>query len=136
MNLKHPGNCILVKYIPNQGEASGGFDEETGKIYIGIQYGLFERECLYFHELTHKECFDKKCKCWSKSTNYLCEYHAMRGELEKVIACESARMRKAYMKNVKRCLRKYRADPKLWKSHLSAIGQLMRTGAFLRISNE
>ena len=32
MNLKHRDNCILVKYIPDNGEASGYFEEETGKL--------------------------------------------------------------------------------------------------------
>lgn len=130
MKLEHRDNCILVKYIPDRGEASGYFEEETGKIYVSVYRSLLERECVYFHELTHKECFDKKCKCWSKKTDYLSEYHAMRGELRKVIACKSIRMKRAYMKNLKRCLKKYRGDPKLWRSHLSAVEMMMRTGEF------
>ena len=131
MKLKHRDNCVLVKFIPDRDEAYGSFDEESGKIYISSRLSLLGRECIYLHELQHKKCFLKKCKCWK--SDYWCEYHAMRGELNGVIASGSSRMKKAYLKSMKKSLVKYQANPKLWKAHLAALKRVMKTKAFLSI---
>lgn len=133
MKLEHHGNCVLIKFIPDRGEAYGSFDEENGKIYISTRLGLLERECIYLHELSHKECFSKKCKCWK--SNYWCEYHAMRGELQKVIARNNVRLTKAYLRSVEHSLSKYQTDSKLWKPHLAAIKRVMKTKAFKELAS-
>lgn len=132
MKLEHRDNCVLVKYIPNRAEASGQFDSDNGKIYVNIKLSLLERECVYLHEVSHKECYLKKCKCW-EGKEYWCEYHAMKGELQKVIARGSLRLNRAYMKNVNRALDRYRANTKLWKPQLVAIGLLMKTKMFKKL---
>lgn len=128
MKLEHRDNCILVKYIPNRGEASGMFEEDTLKIYINSRLPLLERECIYLHEASHKECFLKKCKCWD--SDYWCEYHAMKGELIKIIDRESIRLSRAYFENVTRCISKYKSNLKHWRVHLAAMQRLMKTKMF------
>jgi len=132
MKLLHRGNCVLVKYTPNQDEASGLFDEVNGRIYISSKLPPLQRECIYYHELTHKECYESKCKCWDTS-DYLLEYHAMRGELHKVLARNSIALNRAYLKTVETTLAKCARDPKLWRAHGLAMNKLMRTKAFKRI---
>jgi len=147
MKLQHRDKCVLIKYIPDmgaslteegdwlkindRGETSGLFDEKTGKIYIRSSLSLLERECVYLHELSHSECFASKCKCWRN--DYWCEYHAMRGELRKVVARDSIRLTRAYLKNMRICVKKYQANRKLWKSHLAAITLLMKTTTFKKL---
>ena len=130
MNLKHRDNCILFTYHPNPSKVFGFFDDDDEKIYISSKLSLLARECVYFHESSHKECYDEKCKCWDKKTDYLCEYHAMRGELQKVRARGSVRLREAYLKHVKSALDKYRKHADVYGDHLKAIRKLMRTKDF------
>ena len=128
MKFDHRGNCVLVRYTPNKGEADGNFDEDNGRIYINSQLSLLERECVYYHEVSHRECFDRKCECCK--SEYRCEYHAMKGESQKVAARGSIQLNRAYLKNVRRSLLKYRASLKLWKNHFAALKRLMATKAF------
>ena len=132
MNLEHRDNCIIIKYIPNRDEASGVFDPDNGKIYISAGLPLLERECAYYHELTHKECLLNKCPCWEGS-EYLCEYHAMRGELNRVTTRDSLSLRRAYLRGVARCLKKYAHNPKQWCSQYKALTRLMKTKAFKQL---
>lgn len=130
MKLEHRDNCILFTYNPNPSKVFGFFDEGDGKIYISSKLGLLARECVYYHEQSHKECFDKKCKCWSRKTDYLCEFHAMQGEFQKIKASGSLRMKKAYFEQVKAAVKKYKKQSKVYVHHLRAIARLMRTKAF------
>lgn len=134
MKLEHRGNCIIMKNLRNdEDEARGLFDYYTRKIYVSSSLGLLERECVYFHELSHRECVEQKCGCWDKDT--LCEYHAMKGELQKVIARNSTRLTKAYLKNVQRCLNKYLQNRRLWRHHLAATRRLRRTQTYKKLSD-
>jgi len=130
MKLEHRDNCILFVYNPNPSKVFGFFDEDDGKIYVSSRLGLLARECVYLHEKSHKECFDGGCKCWSKGTDYWCEYHAMRGELQKVRAIGCVRLKRAYLKHAKDALVKYNAQPEVYGAHLAALRKLMRTKAF------
>lgn len=127
MNLQHRNNCILFSFHPDRKDAFGFFDEDEREIYISDKLNLLTRECVYFHELTHKECFLNKCKCWEGNSIYWCEYHALRGEFLKARATGSIRIRQAYLKNVTRAIAKYKRNVKIWGSHLGAMQRLMRT---------
>ena len=131
MELEHKNNCVLIKYIPDKGEAAGYFDPDNMKIYISTRLPLLEREVVYLHELSHRECYLKGCKCW-KST-YWCEYHAMKGEIQKVLARRSKRLNKAYIKSVEREREKYRKNPQVWGKHHAALKRLMKTELFKKL---
>ena len=134
MKLEHRNNCVLVKYIPNRNEPDGYFDYETNKIYLDKSLTLAERECVYFHEITHKKCRDKDCYCQDKDA--LCEYHAMLGALNMVIARNSKSIRKGYFKSFYKCLARYKSDPKTWKAHLSACHRIMKLKAYKKLARE
>ena len=130
MNLEHIGKCVIIKFMPNKGEAGGFYDEENGRIYLNARLPLLEREVVYYHELTHKEHCQSKCFCWK--SDYWCECHAMRGELQRVIARKSKRLSRAYYQNERRAIKKYNADPKVWKVHIKAFNRLRKTKMYKR----
>ena len=127
MKLEHRGNCIIVKYIPDRDEADGMFDYENGKIYIRSKLSPLVRECTYLHELTHKRCYQKKCPCFD--SDYLCEYHAMRGTLQQVVKRGSRLLLRVYLQTAEEDLLRYQSNPE-WKAHLAAMRRLMKTKAF------
>jgi len=127
---EHDKNVVLVTYHPNRTNVAGYFDEEDGLIYLDAKRSRLVRETVYFHEITHKECFQAKCKCWNKKTSFLCEYHAFRGALQCVRATGSRKLQRCYLREVQKALKKYKADLKIWDSHLKALRKIMKTKAY------
>lgn len=134
MKLEHQNNdqVILFTYKPDKSEVHGFFDEDDRFVYLNVKLPRLERECVYFHELTHKKCFEAKCKCWRKT--FLCEYHAYRGELRRVIETDNRRLTRAYFSVVNKAIEKMEANPTVWGSHLKALRKLMRTKAFKELA--
>ena len=145
MRLEYQNNdqVVLFTYNPDRNDAIGSFDENNEKIYINARLTKLEREIVYFHEITHKECFEAKCICWKKKSGYLCEYHAFRGTLRRVVDARNhlrsrfwQKLRKCYLREVEKALRKYSGDLTVWKTHLKALRKLMKTKAFKELSGE
>lgn len=125
---------VMVKYIeftfdPNPVEIDGWFDEDDGRVYIRADLDFTIQQLIYAHEDQHRKCFNSKCKCWKKKSDFLAEYHAFKAEFK------CARLKdtiwKQYFANVIRELRKYRRH---WKEHgrehFQALAKLCRTKKF------
>ena len=135
MILKHISNCILFRYNPNPSKVFGFFDENDGKIYINETFGIMEREVVYLHELSHRECFEKGCWCWKRKSDYWVEYHGFRGEFYKVQSNGDKRLKKAYLKQLGNTIKKAKRNPKVWGCHFAALRRLAKMKSFRKFVN-
>lgn len=108
----------------------GYYDDADDSINIASKLGKYEAECVYLHERQHQKCFKAKCKCWGLNTDFLCEYHAYRAEFHDIVKRKNKHLANAYIRQLKRDVTKFKADPKFWRDHIKALNKLMHTKAF------
>ena len=122
---------ILYRYYPNKSHVDGFFDEDDGNIYISKKLGKIAREIVFAHESQHRDCYNNKCKCWGRGTDYWCEYHAFRAEFRFVLRKNSKRYWKAYFEGVIRDLTKFKdTSIRSWGAHFQALCKVCRFKAF------
>lgn len=133
MKLEHIGNCTLFTFEPQKKTDWYGFFDEGNGIFINAKLGLLERECVYFHEMGHRVCSLKKCKCLGVLSQE--EYHALKYEFLKVRARNSKRLNRVYLKAVQKSFLKFKSDI-VWRSHLVALRRLRKLKMFKTFEKE
>ena len=135
MNFDHEGNITLYHYHPDHQEARGYFIEDSpDTIYINDRCGKCEREFVYWHESQHRRCFKSKCTCWTKGTDFWCEYHAFRYSFQRVQTSFSVTLKRMYLKAIMGSVKRYTECPTLYPTHLKALNKLMNTKAFKKFA--
>lgn len=117
---------ILFVYSPNKSNIFGFFDEEDDNIYVNAKLNRIERKLVFIHESQHRNCFNKKCKCWG--TTFWCEYHAFRRELNFVLKLNKRRYWHVFFKIAIKELIKYKTHPEIagWTEHFNAKRKTMK----------
>jgi hypothetical protein len=61
------------------------FGVTANTIFVDASLPNYQRLAVFYHELTHAECWRRGCKCFSKqhSVSGLCEHHAQLGAMLK-----------------------------------------------------
>lgn len=127
MRLEHINNCTLFTFEPQKRTDWYGFFDEDGGVFINARFNVLERECIYFHEIGHRICFLKKCKCLGVLSQE--EYHALKYEFLRIRARNSRRLNRVYLRSVQKTLLKYKGDV-IWRSHLVALRRLRELKMF------
>lgn len=118
---------------PGPSGDAGWFDPTQGLIFIDDTLCDTEKEIIYFHEDTHRDCLITKCHCWNKSM--LCEYHAYRGELDRVLSSGKAALERYYLL---RCLdfMVHNIDKAYSKDHVTAMRKVLRLKRFRALAKK
>ena len=127
-----------LQYREHSAPLAGYFEEETGIIYVSSGLPPLIAECVYLHELQHKECYDSGCECYAADRddyNLLAEYHAHRGELIAVLERDSEALAQAYLKALAMEKVKIACDPRLWRSHRKAVARIERSKAYREVQD-
>ncbi|MHA1275391.1 MAG: hypothetical protein ACTSQS_18460 [Promethearchaeota archaeon] len=138
MKFEHIDNCVMFNYFPNKLDIGGFFDEDSGNIYINKKLRKIRREIVFQHEKQHKKCFNSRCSCWSKGTEFWCEYHAMKAEFEFSMKNEKL-VQKLYFKAVILSLKRYLRDMnkvKSWKAHYQALRKVCKLKKFKQLAKK
>lgn len=95
--FEHLADPSVILYVPHtkEQEIYGWFDRRNDTICLNNTMSPWYREVTYFHEDTHRDCWDNKCKCWN--TVFWCEYHAFRGEFDRVRVADEPLLTIAYI---------------------------------------
>lgn len=132
MNLEYESDpcVVLFSFKPHPVDLPDGwFDSTDGKIYICSDKSPLLRELIYYHEDTHKTCWDNGCFCWRQHSDYWGEYHAFREEFRRAILSDCTPMIQLYFRRLDIWMKKYRSE-KIWKSHLQALRKVIKLSEF------
>jgi hypothetical protein len=124
MNLEYKNKVDIVR---------GYYCEVEDMIVLAKGLGELEREVTYYHEREHQKCFRNKCKCWNRKSDYLCEYHAMRGECRSVLQRGSKRLAIAYLLAIQESLARYKQGETRWLGHKLAAVRVMKSKDFAAV---
>jgi uncharacterized protein YqfB (UPF0267 family) len=113
----------------------GLYCETEDTIYLSNTLSKMQKEITYFHERQHRICAKKKCACMrdGRTSDYLAEFHAYRGEMLCVLSSGDAKLMKAYLSLVVRMVKKAEKNPKTWQHHKRAMNRVMKMKEFKRI---
>lgn len=123
MKFDHEGHAQRI---------SGYYEEATDTVCVSSGLGKYEAEVIYFHERQHQLCWKSGCRCYKRSNDVMCEYHALKGELLAVLQRGSVRLARAYLKNVRALEEKAKQDSG-WADHIKALRRVKRLKAFKRV---
>ena len=123
-------DVILFEFNKPVNQAVGWY-EDGNDIFISKLLPKIAREVIYLHERQHRKCKKEGCFCCSQSSDFWCEYHAMKAEFEDCLKAGPAVFAE-YRRQFVAALKKYKSDKK-WESHLMATRKLMGLKKFREV---
>ena len=130
--FQYKKDSVLFTMEPSKGSPYGWYDEANNTIYINKHLSEIDREIVYFHERQHRKCKKEVCTCYSKPTDFWCEYHAMKVEFEDCVK-SGPKFIARYKVLFRESLEVYKSDLKVWGAHYRASMKLLSLKKFREV---
>lgn len=139
MKFEHRHDPSVIYYrVYRDDKAPGGYFDpgRPDNIFLSQDIKPMCRECIYWHEDKHRQCFKNKCFCFDMKTDFWAEYHALKYEFEKVLASGNKQLQNVYWRSTKQFVKIVKAYKREYPTHLAALQRLGRTRKFRQFAKE